>query len=145
MFNSQRGIKSVTDIIEFFVPLFLQRDCYRHWAFGYVNTQERKIYVFDSLDSPENFKTAKDRLLLMTNAEFHGSEFECVAVECPRQENSNDCGVFALMFMIMRSQGKELEEIRPVVQQRYMNYYRQYLALMFINSYRELFFWLIYI
>ena len=111
------------DIVEFFIPLFFEIQ--KHWAFGYINRITAKVHVFNSLRSDATFVEAKKRLLQITAVEYPDVLFECVQAVCPQQSNGVDCGVFSLMFMIMCSQGKDVNNI----QQKYMNYFRKYLAV----------------
>jgi len=126
--TASRQCLSMSQVAEFFIPLHYPS----HWAFAYINACERKIFVFDSLRSDKKFQTAKERLLTITAVELPALTFECVNVDCPQQSNGVDCGVFALMFMLMCSQGKDLAEVSLSVKQKYMNYFRQYLLLKVI-------------
>lgn len=85
-----------------FVPMHVKGN---HWALAVIEMSGKRICYIDSLKCDETFEKV-GILNLWLSKEFQrigGSipfqDFELVTLECPQQDNGDDCGVFLITFM----------------------------------------------
>lgn len=104
-----------------------------HWTLGVVNFQDKYVMHLDSLGNGGSEKIreylmrwVKDEAMDKRKGEgFLESEWKLVArPDVPRQENSDDCGVFTCKFADFLARGWN----RFSFDQRHMNYFRSRIA-----------------
>ena len=85
-----------------FVPMHVNGD---HWALAVIEINNKRINYIDSLEKETTFGDVEIlNMWLSREAQRMGrsesfEKFQLVKMECPQQNNGDDCGVFLLAFM----------------------------------------------
>lgn len=88
-----------------------------HWVLAVVNIKERKVEFYDSMHSIDRqimkdmLQYIRDEAKNKLNEDWDTSDWEMEAPEVPRQDNTCDCGVFAVKFADAIGKGREVGDV----------------------------------
>lgn len=107
-----------------------------HWCMAVIHFKNKTIQYYDSMGRPNNRvlealeKYIKEESLDKKNANFDTSDWRKESMlNCPKQENGSDCGVFSCMFAEFITRNSPIS-----FGQQHMQYFRQKMMFEIVNG-----------
>lgn len=117
-----------------FVPLHVNGD---HWALAVIDMTTKRISYVDSLKSNDGALRGLEilNMWLCREAQRLGvpeplDNYNLVSLECPQQDNCNDCGIFLLTFMHLMCLNEDIN----LMDQSLVHFMRRKIALSLMRG-----------
>jgi Ulp1 protease family, C-terminal catalytic domain len=112
--------------------LYLPTFHVQHWFLTKIDFPQKSILVYNSLSGAANYEEHVNRIKLVFKEQMGVPLtfwLPTLYEDVPQQTNSNDCGVYTVLFFEYLLRGKSLESVNEITMQEYRQHIAQTLLL----------------